>query len=435
MKKLIAFVFAVAAFSLLAEPIVRISTDRENATYKVGEKAVFIVTAEDGTELFPAGQAEVTLTLDGGHKFATTLIDFANGNPAKVTCPLNEPGFIRAIVKPKAGFATPKTLPMAAAAFQPEEIQMGCSLPEDFIKFWEDGRTAVALNKIEVARIDDRTTGAYTSYFITVDVLDNEKLYGFLTIPSGVGPFPIYVSMPGAGAGISEPMIEWAERGVIGLCMNVHKYPTQLGNEKMREAYDEMRKTMFYPLADSENRDKYHFRNVILGLDRAITYVAQLPQANRKNLVLDGSSQGGGLALIMAGFNSYVTAAAANVPAMADQCAAKFNRVPGWPGIVDPNKPKTAEVAPYYDVANFARYIKVPVLVSAGFIDMVCSPSSVYAAFNQIKEGPKEMFAMPRVGHAITKAYIEKKTPWVESQLGISQGTQPAKAEEAQDNK
>lgn len=417
MKKLIISVVSVFALSLLADPVVDINTDRENAMYKVGEKAVFVLTAHNNNELLPAGQAEVSLSIDGGHKLATVLVDFANGNPAKVTCPLNEPGFIRAVVTPKAGFTKPQSLPIAAAAFQPEGIQPGCSLPENFMNFWEDGRRAIAAGKVELMKIEERSTNLYTSYFISVDVLENEKLYGFLTIPTGVGPFPVLVAMPGAGVGISEPMIEWGEKGVIALCMNVHKCPTVLGNEKMREVYDDIRKKTYYPLFNCDNLEKYHFRNVILGFDRAISYTAQLPQANRKNIVLDGSSQGGGLALIMAGFNPYVTAAAANVPAMCDHCAARFNRAPGWPRLIS-QMPESANIAPYYDVVNFARFINVPVLVSAGFVDTICPPSSVYAAFNQIKSS-KEMFPMPRAGHTISKIYIEKKNPWIEDHLDI----------------
>ena len=45
-----------------------------------------------------------------------------------------------------------------------------------------------------------------------------------------------------------------------------------------------------------------------------------MPEWDRKHLVVYGSSQGGGSALILAGFNKHVTALAANVPALPIAC-------------------------------------------------------------------------------------------------------------------
>ena len=56
------------------------------------------------------------------------------------------------------------------------------------------------------------------------------------------------------------------------------------------------------------------------------------------------------------------------------------------------------ETAAYYDAVNFARKFKGKSLYSVGFIDTVCPPSTVYAAFNVSIE-PKRMIASPLMGH------------------------------------
>ena len=61
--------------------------------------------------------------------------------------------------------------------------------------------------------------------------------------------------------------------------------------------------------------------------------------------------------------------------------------------------------APYFDGANFARGIKVPVLMSVGYIDTTCSPSSCYAAFNNLA-GEKTMYHMYRGGHIQEKPFL-----------------------------
>lgn len=416
--------------TLFAAPKIQITTDRENALYKIGESVEFTVRCEDAGKLINSGGAVVTLIRNGKNIVRSQKIDFTKTNPVKISGSLNAPGFLQAKAGDYHGIPKPKRYPLSGAGFEPEKIKMGGPLPKDFMKFWENGRTAIAGGKVRLKKIDSRSTGKYTSYAVTVDVLRGEKLYGFLVIPTGKGPFPACVHVPGAGVGQSEPMTTWGERGVIALNMNVHKYPTVMDASKMRELYAEQRKRMYYPIDQAEDRDHYFFRNVILGVDRMISYVAGLPQWDRKHFVDDGSSQGGGMALIMAGFNKNITAAAANVPALCDHGGVYAGRQAGWPQLINDSRPKAAEVAPYYDAANFARFISCPVIVSVGFIDTTCAPSSVYAACNQIK-APKKIFNMPCTGHAVIKPYTDMKDPWVEGQLGLRQVIPPTQKQSA----
>jgi cephalosporin-C deacetylase len=55
----------------------------------------------------------------------------------------------------------------------------------------------------------------------------------------------------------------------------------------------------------------------------------------------------------------------------------------------------------YFDCVNFATRIKCPGVMTVGFVDGACPPSSVYAAFNALK-APKRMVADPLAGHANT---------------------------------
>ena len=142
-----------------------------------------------------------------------------------------------------------------------------------------------------------------------------------------------------------------------------------------------------------------------------------MPEWDRKHMVIDGSSQGGGSALILSGLNKNITALAANVPALCDHGGVKTGRSSGWPRL---DRQKNADAfAPYFDAANFARFIKVPALVSCGFIDTTCSPSSVYAAYNQLK-GDKQMVHVPLEGHTVSKAYVAIRNDFVAKHLGLT---------------
>jgi len=418
MKNLIRLTVLTAAFQsalLLAAPVVTLTADHADALYKCKEPATFTLeVSENGTPL-TTGTAEVKLGVAGGKELLNKKFDLSQGNPVRFTGTLEEPGFLLATVTGIEGAAKA----LAGAGFEPERITPGNELPEDFTTFWEAGRKELADKPVRLDKLDAYSTPEYTSYAVTVDVLNGEHLYGFLTIPTKAGKFPAVVSIPGAGPGASEPNVAWAKRGVISLVMNVHKYPVILGNkEANKKQFEEHQAKLQYQLDQAGNRDRYHFRNVILGIDRAITEVAKRPEWDGQHLVMDGSSQGGGLSLIMAGFNPHVTAAAANVPALSDHGGGRFHRAPGWPKLASAGAEALA-VSAYYDTANFARNIRCPVLVSAGFIDTTCSPASIYAAWNRIPDERKTMLNMPRNGHGISEEYKAKKTPWLDAQLGL----------------
>lgn len=413
---LAAFILVVqAALSSFAAPVVTLKTDRESALYKCGEPAAFILEVTDNGVPVNTGTVQVKLGVAGGRDLLERSVDLAKENPARFTGTLEEPGFLLASATDVSG--APKAL--AGAAFDPKQIVSGNDLPEDFMAFWEAGRAELAGKPVRLEKLEAYSTPQYTSYAVTVDVLHGEHLHGFLAVPSQPGKFPIVVNIPGAGPGAVIPGVHWAKRGVISLIMNVHKVPVTTGDaEANKEQFEARQAKGKYSLDQAGDRDRYHFRNVILGIDRMITELAGRPDWDGKHLVMDGSSQGGGLSLILAGFNPHVTAAAANVPALGDHGAGKFHRQPGWPNLASAGAEALA-VSPYYDSANFARSIRCPVLVSAGFIDTTCSPTSVYAVWNRIPDKRKTILDMPGLGHVVSDEYKTVRDPWLEGQLGL----------------
>ena len=71
-------------------------------------------------------------------------------------------------------------------------------------------------------------------------------------------------------------------------------------------------------------------------------------------------------------------------------------------------KEKVAETAAYFDAVNFARKFKGKSLHGVGFIDTVCAPTTVYAAFNVHPE-PKTMIASPLMGHGTDRRWLEAR--------------------------
>jgi len=98
------------------------------------------------------------------------------------------------------------------------------------------------------------------------------------------------------------------------------------------------------------------------------------------------------------------------------------NRIAGWPKIVpvEEGKPDRAviEAARYVDCMNFATRTKAAgAYFTVGFIDNVCPPTSVYAAYNQLSI-PKEIYDDIPSGHAHSQAARDGMTKAVLKHVG-----------------
>jgi cephalosporin-C deacetylase-like acetyl esterase len=118
-----------------------------------------------------------------------------------------------------------------------------------------------------------------------------------------------------------------------------------------------------------------------------------------------------------------VTALAANIAALCDHTGPAASRAAGWPKWITytDGEPDVAQLAAacYFDGVNFAPAIGAKGLMSMGFIDEVCPPSSVYTAFNAYK-GPKQAVEKPLVAHQISPLWRELSQQFIDRELGVS---------------
>ena len=154
---------------------------------------------------------------------------------------------------------------------------------------------------------------------------------------------------------------------------------------------------------------------------RAVDFICDLPQYNGQALGVTGSSQGGALSVMTAALDPRVTFFAAVHPALCDHEAFMKKRACGWPhyfyyyGAPDA---KELEVVRYYDTANFARCLTVPGWFSWGYNDDVCSPTSMYAAYNAVTS-PKELHPYLETGHYWYQEQWDEWLAWLWKQMGI----------------
>jgi cephalosporin-C deacetylase-like acetyl esterase len=150
---------------------------------------------------------------------------------------------------------------------------------------------------------------------------------------------------------------------------------------------------------------------MFLRIVRAIDFLTAQPEWDGEHVIVIGHSQGGGQALVAGGIDDRVTLIAPGVPAICDHSGQAAGRINGWPKLV-PNgadgqpDPQILQAARYVDAVNFATRCKADAIMSVGFIDSVCPPSSCYAAYN-VLSGTKSVINEPLMGHA-APAHIQE---------------------------
>jgi cephalosporin-C deacetylase len=378
------------------KPAFQAACNRPDALYKVGEPVTFKVESEVD------GEAAYRLSEDGFKTVKEGKLTLEKGKAVEVVGKLDKPGFLQLRV------TLGKEEVLAAAGFEPTKIVPTTKMPADFDSFWDTQKKELA--KIppdaKLERSEKYSDAKVDCFKISLASVDGKRVHGWLSVPKGKGPFPAILTVPYAGVYGIEPDKRQAYMGALTLNIIVHDLPV----DEMPEFYEKQSEG---PLKDYRNigmndRHKSYFRQAILACLRGADYLATRPDFNGKDLAVTGGSQGGGLAIITAGAEPRVMLLAASVPALCDHAGIADDRISGWPQWLRRAKgeeaAKVLETSAYVDAVNFARKFKGKSLLSVGFIDTACPPTSVYSAFNVLPE-PKTMIASPRLGHATDPRY------------------------------
>jgi cephalosporin-C deacetylase len=160
--------------------------------------------------------------------------------------------------------------------------------------------------------------------------------------------------------------------------------------------------------------EDYYYTRLITDAVRAVETARALAGAAR--VAVTGMSQGGGLALASAALvPDLVAVCHADVPFLCDiQRAitlaphAPYTEVPEFLAHQVDLVPAALDTLRYVDCALLARRITARCLLSVGLMDIICPPSTVFAAYNEITAG-KDLAVYPFTGHEVPTAHVERQ--------------------------
>lgn len=308
--------------------------------------------------------------------------------------------------------------------FSPERIAPHTALPADFDEFWAANRAELARFPLQYTkeRVEKYCTDKIDCYLVKLLLNSRgQAVYGYLFYPKDAQPgsCPAVLCPPGAGIKtIKEPLRHkyYAEAGCIRFEFEIHGLHPDLPEERFREISAAFNgRENGYLTNGLDDRDNYYMKRVYLACVRAVDLLTSLPEWDGRNLVAQGGSQGGALALVTAGLDERVTACVANHPALSDMARFELGEADGYPhfsrmpGMTGPEKVRTMA---YYDVVNFARRIGVPVRMTWGYNDDTCPPTTSYAVYN-VLPGPKEALITPVNEHWTSEETERGHLEWI----------------------
>ena len=281
----------------------------------------------------------------------------------------------------------------------------GEMMPADFQQFWENQKAELAKFPLTYTKehVKKYSTDQIDCYLIKLQVNQRgQSIYGYLFYPKKEGKYPVVLCPPGAGIKtIKEPLRHkyYAEQGCIRFEIEIHGLNPEMSEEEFKEISAAFNgRENGYLSNGLDSRDNYYMKRVYLACVRSIDLLTSLPEWDGKNVIVQGGSQGGALALVTAGLDQRVTACVANHPALSDMAGYKAGRAGGYPhffrNTVDMDTPEKIRTMAYYDVVNFAQLIRADTYMTWGFNDNVCPPTTSYIVYN-VLNCPKEALITP----------------------------------------
>lgn len=282
--------------------------------------------------------------------------------------------------------------------------------PDDFDEFW--ARTLAEAR----AAAGPVVSMPEASALATVEVRDltfpgfaGEPVRAWYLRPAGVPvPLPVVVEYVGYGGGRGLPHehLTWPVAGFAHVVMDTRGQGAVWGGGGgTPDPHGSGPAVPGFTTRGIENPENHYYRRLYTDAVMCVDAVRALPGVDATRIVVAGVSQGGGTALAVAGLRDDLAAALIDVPfachfprAVGLTDADPYGEVARYLAVHRDREDVVFRTLSYLDGVNFARRAGAPALFSAALLDVICPPSTVFAAHNHYA-GRKDITVYPFNGH------------------------------------
>ncbi|MTE21891.1 alpha/beta fold hydrolase [Streptomyces sp. TRM43335] len=267
--------------------------------------------------------------------------------------------------------------------------------PEDFDDFWSKtlaAARAAASGPAEYRRVEDAPLTTVEVFDVRFPGWGGQPVAAWLILPRGAdGPLPAVVNYIGygGGRGLYIEHLLWSAAGYATFVVDSRGQGHDTPDPEPATTPQYVGGFMTRGLDDPAN---HYYRRLVTDCVRAVDAVRDHPAVDPERVVVAGGSQGGGLALAVAGLASrQVAAALVDVPFMCHYrrsaevaSAGPYPEIAHYLGVHQRTDPESVfATLNYFDGLHFAPRATVPALFSVALMDPVCPPSTVFAAYHR----------------------------------------------------
>jgi cephalosporin-C deacetylase len=304
------------------------------------------------------------------------------------------------------------------------------SEPDDFDAFWtrtlDDTRTHDLDVRVEEVDTPYRTV---TVRDVSFSGFGGDRIGAWFTVPrTDDGPLPAVVEFIGYNGGRDLPgeSLRWASAGYAHLLVDTRGQGARWGGGgRTADPHGSGPATPGFMTRGIEDPDTYFYRRVFTDAVRAVEAVRTLPGVDAGRVAAQGGSQGGGITLAVAGLVPDLVAALPDVPFLCHFARAldicdkdPYAEVTRYLAVHRPRVDDVLRTLSYFDGVNFAKRAAAPTLFSVALMDLICPPSTVYAAYNHYA-GDKEIEVYRYNDHEGGESYQRQaQIRWLDKLLG-----------------
>ena len=267
--------------------------------------------------------------------------------------------------------------------------------PHDFDIFWnktiQDSKTVPLETKL---RIVDYGLKLVDTFEVSFRGFGGSEIKAWLVLPKEPkNKVPCVVEFIGYGGGRNFPIdwLLWSNTGYAHFVMDTRG---QGSGSKIGSTmdYEPIQTGPHFPGFLTKgilNPATYYYRRVFIDAIRAIDVVKALPQIDSERIAVSGRSQGGGISLAVNGLVQDLSAALIDAPFLCHFRRATvitnempYNEIAQYCQNHRDKVETVFNTLDYFVGMNFAVRGNAKALFSVGLMDMICPPSTVFAAYN-----------------------------------------------------
>lgn len=278
--------------------------------------------------------------------------------------------------------------------------------PEDFDAFWAD--TIAQTRSLPL----DLTITPHPTRLTQIDVFDvsfrgfgGTPIRAWLRMPHGAGePLPGLVQFFGYGNGRGHALrdLRWASAGYAHLVVDARG---QGHGDTDDDHADGGPSAGGFLTRGIRSPQEYYYRRVYADAVRAVDALRSIDRVDPSRVGAVGASQGGGIALAIAGLVPDISVAIVQAPFLCelDRAATVSSEHPysllrQYFADRRGDTAQALDTLRYFDGVNFARRATAPALLSTGLLDGIAPPETVLPAFSAYG-GDKQVVLWPYNGH------------------------------------